>query len=299
MSTSSWNIDGIQFSILSGEDIKNRAILEVTETQLMENDEKKIGGLLDPRMEDSTGKRKPGNFGYIELAIPIFHIGFKDCLSSILKSTCFYCSSLICNKDNPAFQKAIKIVDNLKRLKKIKQLCEKEVSCSVCKLSQPLYTINIDSVHINITEQKGDQKELSAEKIKNLLDRVSNTDTKLLGFDPNNVKLSSLIISTLLIPPPSIRPSLDIGSGIVSQDDMTYKLLDIIKINKVLKILLNKGIDEYKLKPLIKQLQYNVSTYMDNTKHDIPAKGRSGKTYISFKQKLDGKKGRIRGNLMG
>ena len=55
MSTSSWNIDGIQFSILSGEEIKNRAILEVTETQLMENDEKKIGGLLDPRMEDSTG----------------------------------------------------------------------------------------------------------------------------------------------------------------------------------------------------------------------------------------------------
>ena len=53
-------------------------------------------------------------------------------------------------------------------------MCEKEVSCSVCKLSQPLYTINIDSVHINITEQKGDQKELSAEKIKNLLDRVSN-----------------------------------------------------------------------------------------------------------------------------
>ena len=150
MSTSSWNIDGIQFSILSGEEIKNRAILEVTETQLMENDKKKIGGLLDPRMEDSTGKQKPGNFGYIELAIPIFHIGFKDCLSSILKSTCFYCSSLICNKDNPAFQKAIKIVDNLKRLKKIKQLCEKEVSCSVCKLSQPLYTINIDSVHINI-----------------------------------------------------------------------------------------------------------------------------------------------------
>ena len=30
-------------------------------------------------------------------------------------------------------------------------------------------------------------------------------------FNPNNVKLSSLIISTLLIPPPSIRPSLDIG----------------------------------------------------------------------------------------
>ena len=299
MSTSSWNIDGIQFSILSGEEIKNRAILEITETQLMENDEKKIGGLLDPRMEDSTGKSKPGNFGYIELAIPIFHIGFKDALSSILKSTCFYCSSLICNKDNPVFQKAIKIVDNAKRLKKIKQLCEKEVSCSVCKLSQPLYTINIDSVYINITERKGEQKELSAEKIKNLLDRVSNTDTKLLGFNPNNVKLSSLIISTLLIPPPSIRPSLDIGSGIVSQDDMTYKLLDIIKINKVLKILLNKGIDEYKLKPLIKQLQYNVSTYMDNTKQDIPAIGRSGKTYISFKQKLDGKKGRIRGNLMG
>ena len=84
MSSTNWNIDGIQFSILREEEIITRAITEITKIKLKENDLPVLQGLLDPRLESSSTK-KPGNFGYIKLAKPIFHIGFTKYISNILK----------------------------------------------------------------------------------------------------------------------------------------------------------------------------------------------------------------------
>ena len=152
-------------------------------------------------------------------------------------------------------------------------------------------------LHFNQQDMK--KNFLYAEQVKYIFERISQADSKLLGFDTKFNKLSSLIISTLLIPPPSIRPTLILDSGIHSQDDMTHKLLDIVKINKILKNFIKNGENEQKIQILTKLLQYNISTYLDNNKLDVPAKGKSGKKYISFKDKFDGKTGRIRGNLMG
>jgi len=298
MTSQDWNIDGIQFSILDEQEIKYRSSLEITETQLMNNNEKVNGGLLDNIMED-TDTVKPGNFGHIELAKPVYHIGFKDIMSIVLKCICFNCSSIICDKNHEDFKKYINIDNKLKRLSKIKQLCTKFTNCSVCQLLQPIYNIEVDEISISFGTNRLEKSNLSAEHVKNIFLHVSETDSKMLGFDTKYNKLSSLIISTLLIPPPSIRPTISLDSGITSQDDMTHKLLDIIKINKILKIIITKGASEIKIQQLVKFLQYNISTYLDNTKHEIPARGKSGKPYISFKQKFDGKTGRIRSNLMG
>ena len=299
MSSTNWNIDGIQFSILSEEEIITRAITEITKIKLKDNDLPVLQGLLDPRLESSS-TTKPGNFGYIKLAKPIFHIGFTKYISNILKCVCYHCSSLICDKEKSEFKQYVKIINNTKRLQKIRQICDREPSCIVCKIAQPHYYIELDSVSISLNTGIGkEQTELSAEKVKYILSRVSDSDSLILGFDPKFVKLESLIISTLIVPPLSIRPSLEIGGGLTSYDDMTHKYVNIVKINTVLKELINRGVESYKLKPLIKLLQYNVSTHIDNTKYDEPVRGRSGKTYISIKQKLDGKEGRVRGNLMG
>ena len=38
-----------------------------------------------------------------------------------------------------------------------------------------------------------------------------------------------LICSVLPVPPPSVRPSVRQGAGLRSEDDITHKLIDIIK----------------------------------------------------------------------
>ena len=226
---SNWNIDGIQFSILSEKEIINRAVTEINKIKLKNDDIPVKGGLLDNRLE-TTITTKPGNFGYIKLAKPVFNIGFTNYIGNIIKCICYHCSSLICDKEKPDFKKYMKLSNSSVRLQKIRQICDREPNCIVCKMVQPTYSVNLDSIDININTIQGKEiSNLSAEKVKAIFSRVSDSDSKILGFDPKFVKLESLIMSTIIVPPPSIRPSLDIGGGLTSYDDMTHKYIEIIK----------------------------------------------------------------------
>ena len=71
----------------------------------------KAGGLLDLRMgttdrmnrcETCNGNLNecPGHFGHIELAKPMFHIGFITTVMKILKCVCFHCSKVLSDTVN-------------------------------------------------------------------------------------------------------------------------------------------------------------------------------------------------------
>ena len=171
-----WNIDGIQFSILSEKEIINRAITEINKTKLKEDDIPVKGGLLDNRLETSV-TTKPGNFGYIKLAKPVFNIGFTNYIGNIIKCICYHCSSLICDKEKPDFKKYMKLSDSSVRLQKIRKICDREPNCIVCKMIQPTYSVNLDSIDININTVQGKEtSNLSAEKVKAIFSRVSDSD---------------------------------------------------------------------------------------------------------------------------
>ena len=72
----------------------------------MEGGKPKIGGLMDPRQGviERTGRCQtcagnmtncPGHFGHIELAKPVFHVGFLSKDVKILRCVCYYCSRLL------------------------------------------------------------------------------------------------------------------------------------------------------------------------------------------------------------
>ena len=72
----------------------------------MEGGRPKIGGLMDPRqgVVDKASKCQtcagnmttcPGHFGHIELAKPVFHVGYLTKTIKILRCVCFYCSRLL------------------------------------------------------------------------------------------------------------------------------------------------------------------------------------------------------------
>jgi len=77
-------VKGIQFSVLSPEEIIRGSVLEVTKTDTYAGNEPVPSGLFDPRMgvlEHNaycrTCEQKnifcPGHFGHIVLARPVFH----------------------------------------------------------------------------------------------------------------------------------------------------------------------------------------------------------------------------------
>lgn len=83
------------------------ALIEHGET--MERGKPKVGGLSDPRLGTTERKLKcetcmasmaecPGHFGHLELAKPMFHIGFMKTVLTILRCVCFNCSKILADE---------------------------------------------------------------------------------------------------------------------------------------------------------------------------------------------------------
>ena len=111
-------IVGIQFSILSPEEIRRASVAEITSRETYDNNKPKIGGLFDPRMgvlepglicptDGLDYTQTPGYFGHIELAKPVFYIQYLNTLMKILRCICFKCSKLLVDKEK--YKQALKM----------------------------------------------------------------------------------------------------------------------------------------------------------------------------------------------
>ena len=82
-------IVGIQFSVLSPEEIRKCSVAEITSRDTYSNNVPVIGGMFDPRLgvlepglkcptDGLDYIRTPGYFGHIELAKPVFYYQFCE-----------------------------------------------------------------------------------------------------------------------------------------------------------------------------------------------------------------------------
>jgi len=103
-------IIGIQFSILSPDEIRKGSVAEITSRDTYINNKPIVGGLFDPRMgtlepgiicptDGLDYMQTPGYFGHIELARPLFYIQYLTTITKILRCVCFKCSKLLINKE--------------------------------------------------------------------------------------------------------------------------------------------------------------------------------------------------------
>lgn len=144
------------------------------------------------------------------------------------------------------------------------------------------------------------KKPLSASRIHEIFKRISDEDVKALGFDPRYARPDWFVITVLAVPPPPVRPSVMFNSSARSSDDLTYKLADIVKANQALRTQELQGAAEHILQDYTRLLQWHVATLMDNEIGGQPQSfQRSGKPIKSIRQRIVGKGGRVRGNLMG
>lgn len=183
--------------------------------------------------------------------------------------------------------------------------CRRPVEAG-CGNVQPKYKRDITKIMAEFDASAGiddavDRKRaLTAETVYNIFRRISDEDCRLMGLNPEFARPDWFILTVLPVPPPHVRPSV-IQNGRESKDDLTYKLGDIVKVNEMLRKFEYEGKPDHILSELADLLQYHIVTLMDNEIPGQPAATQrmSHKTLKSIRQRLVGKAGRVRGNLMG
>ncbi len=277
-SPTEFEVKKIKFSVFSPEMIRQLSKVQVTVPDTYDDDGYPIeGGLMDQRMGvidpglkcktcGGNSKQCPGHFGHVELVRPVVHPHFAKDIAFVLNNVCHKCGAYIGSK------------------KKCPICGEKKVKV---KLERPT-TFLIDD------------RELSPSEIKEILSKISDEDIKKLGYDPAYSRPEWFILTALLVPPVRMRPSITLESGEKSEDDLTHKLVEIIRVNEKLEANINAGAPQLIIEDLWKLLQYHVTTYFDNEMPNIPAaRHRSGRPLKTIAQRLKGKEGRFRYNLSG
>ena len=311
------SIDGIRFSVWSPAEIRKYSVAEITAPETYDEEGSAVhGGLMDGHLGvlepgqrcltcNKTNAECPGHFGRIELSEPVMHIAFINNIHKLLQATCRSCSRLkvpqetlddflrVRNK-----QAAYAMVSQKKIPIQIVDKARKAKECPHC--GAPQYELLFTKPTTFVEKTKEEENRLLPGNIRDRFVKITDDDLILLGYDPKTARPEWFILQALPVPPVTVRPSIILETGIRSEDDLTHKLVDIIRVNQRLKESKEAGTPPLIVQDLIDLLQYHSTTYFDNEVSGIPqAHHRSGRPLKTLTQRLKGKEGRFRGSLSG
>jgi DNA-directed RNA polymerase subunit A' len=150
------------------------------------------------------------------------------------------------------------------------------------------------------TSLRENGKKLTPSEIREWLEKIPDEDLIFLDINIKSARPEWMVLTVLPVPPVTVRPSVTLESGERSEDDLTHKLVDVIRINQRLQENRDAGAPQLIVEDLWELLQYHITTYLDNQTSGIPpARHRSGRPLKTLAQRLKGKEGRFRSNLSG
>ncbi|RKP19722.1 beta and beta-prime subunits of DNA dependent RNA-polymerase, partial [Rozella allomycis CSF55] len=287
------------------------SVATIEHPETYENGVPKKGGLLDLRLGMTNCQ---GHFGDIQLVRPMFHIGFIKQVESVAMN------------ENESWLKPAKSGKEARyRFQTVWNQCKGKLQCESslddeeeekepvegrkklgCGSRQP--TFRFEGVKIVAQFKQGSGEEtgnegkvfVNASYAYQILKKISDEDCLAMGLNPEFAKPDWLILTCLPVPPPQVRPSIQMDASSRGEDDLTHKLADIIKANMHLKKCEMEGAPGHVISEYEQLLQFHVATYMENSIPGLPkAIQKSGRPLKSISARLKGKEGRLRGNLMG
>ncbi len=289
-------ISEIKFSLLNPEQIKKLSCAKIVTPELYNIDGYPVdGGLMDlklgaidPGVKCRTcgGRLKEclGHSGSIDLARSVMHLKYIPLVELGLRCFCRSCGKLLlADKDLEKYSPS----QRAKKAKDSKKCPHCGEANEKIKLDKPT-SFYIGRVRLFPTE------------IREILTKIPDSELHKVGIDTETCRPEWAVLTSLLVPPVTVRPSIILESGERSEDDLTHKLSDIIRANQRLWENLNAGAPEVIIEDLWDLLQFHITTFFDNTVARIPpARHRSGQPLKTITERIKGKEGRIRKNLAG
>ncbi|MFY9749050.1 MAG: DNA-directed RNA polymerase subunit A', partial [Methanoregula sp.] len=305
-------IGKIEFGLLSPKEIREMSVRKIIWADTYDDDGFPYPqglmdlnlGVIDPGLRCKTCDQKasdcPGHFGHIELAKPVIHVGYTRLIRKLLRVTCRSCGRVLLSPDE--VEKVVGTDEDLTGDQISEKDVKKERICPHCGEQQ--LKINFEKPttfsEVMIEDGKKVEHKLTPADIRARLEKIPDEDLVPLGINPKVARPEWTILTVLPVPPVTMRPSIILENGQRSEDDLTHKLVDIIRINQRFKENQDAGAPQLIIEDLWELLQYHVTTYLDNEVAGCPpARHRSGRPLKTLSQRLKGKDGRFRGSLSG
>ena len=214
------------------------------------------------------------------------------------------------SEDEFKFKKCRAITSRKRRLEAFHNLLRSKKKCDTCQGVQPKYTKSGLHIEMELGEDGqggqnaatgGDSKQfLSGATVVKVFRNMREEDMKILGLDITHARPEWLLVQVLPVPPLHVRPSVSVAGSAASEDDLTHQLVNVIKSNIALSNAITNGEPNIIVEQFEQSLQHNVAAFMNNEIRGLPqVTQRSGRPLKTIQQRLKGKEGRIRGNLMG
>lgn len=309
-------IDHITFGVMSPDEIAAYSVCEITTYDSVENASGisyyKIGGPSDPRLGTMSRGQNcpmcqqsredcPGHFGHLDLPTSIYHPLFSKYILQILRCVCIYCCKLRIGD----FGDDDDIDDDdgspSKRLSKLCEISQNIRQCPHCESILPKITRVNDKYGWTIGVDDDNIPDITGNKAYLILSNIDSKTAACLGFEKQHPVC--LIWKTFPVPPLHLRPPMSFEPGTRVQDDWTTKLYDIIKTTVNMEQYYNTPYDT-QISQYYQRLSFSLHKYCDNDSGSAASDGarwiqRNGQPLNGSRQLLEGKEGRMRGNLMG
>lgn len=333
------SIVGIQFGVFSPDEILRRSVCEITSPSVADGKlgglfDPRMGVLENGKVCRSCGQNNhscPGHFGHYTLARPVYYTQFFQLVMKVLRCVCFKCGKMLIDKTRHAhllkfkgearWKMVLEAVAGVERCgQDIEDGCGSRQPTKYKE--EPIHKIFAEWKKIQlpdgveppegaiVSNQLTDDDvsmrtmdlsmPLEPEYVHRLLRRITDEDVEFMGFSRHWCRPDWMVCTVLPIPPPQVRPSVTQDNNQRSEDDLTSKLIDIIKVNQTLRKKITEDPKKRTVDEWTTLLQYHVATLVDNNIPGVsPAAQRSGRVLKSLQQRLGSKEGRIRSNLQG
>ncbi|MEQ8820927.1 MAG: DNA-directed RNA polymerase subunit beta' [Sumerlaeia bacterium] len=267
----------------------------------------KYKGIICDRcgVEVTESKVRRVRMGYIQLAAPVVHIWFyKGTSSKIsnlldisvrdLQKVIYFQEYVIVDADEETGLKAKEVITEEQKQKYEEQFGDKvKIMIGAEAVLEFLKRLDIEDI-ANLLQVEM-REATSAQKRNKIIKRLKVIE----AFRGSPNKPEWMIMETLPVIPPDLRPLVHLDGGRFATSDLNDLYRRVINRNNRLKRLIELRAPDVILRNEKRMLQEAVDALFDNSRRTRPTKGHNNRPLKSLSDMLKGKQGRFRQNLLG
>jgi DNA-directed RNA polymerase subunit beta' len=255
-------------------------------------------------VEVTVSRVRRERLGHVELAVPVSHIWFFKCTPSRI--------GLMLDMTGASLERVLyyedyAVVDAGNTPLKEKQLLSEMEYREALETYGDTFVAKMGAEAVRDLLQKIDLDELMSELEDDMEKTRSKQTRKKLakrmkvaeGFRSSSTRPEWMILDTLPVIPPELRPLVPLEGGRFATSDLNDLYRRVINRNNRLKNLLLLKTPDVIIRNEKRMLQEAVDAVFDNGRHGRPVTGAGNRPLKSLSDMLKGKGGRFRQNLLG